>query len=97
MLGGGARVLRTFTIGERRVLSGEILSPEEVRGINLVNRRALVDNHQLEIIPRAATNVPQERFLMSTEKNKYNVIEGRMLNTEPLSREEATKLVRGEQ
>lgn len=93
---GGARVRRTFNSNGRQLMGNEYLSAEEVLAIPVANRRALIDSSYIEVFPKA--NVGGERVMLSLGKDKgYNVIEGRMLNEEPLTREEAEKLVRAQQ
>lgn len=89
---GGARVARTFTMNGKQLRRGEQLSADEVLKINLPNRRALADSNYLEIYPRQAA--AGERFIVGLGKDKYNVIEGRIVNEQPLTRDQAEKLLR---
>lgn len=90
---GGARVARTFTMNGRFTKRGDQLTAEEVLSINLPNRRALIDSNFIEVYPKAPT-AGGERFIVGIGKNQFNVIEGRLLNAEPLTREAAEKLLR---
>jgi len=91
---GGARIRRTFTNGGTQMKSGTHLSRDEVLKMNLPNRRALADSGYLEIYPRAPQDGPRERIIVGFGKDKYNVIEGRVINDVPLSRDAAEKLAR---
>jgi hypothetical protein len=91
---GGARIVRTFTMNGKYTKRGENLTAEQVLGIALPNRRALIDSNFIEVYPKAAP-VGGERFIVAIGKNQFNVIEGRILNAEPLTHEEAKKLLKG--
>lgn len=91
---GGARVARTFTRnGEQLKRGGPDLTAEEVLSIALPNRKALIDSNFIEVYPKTPF-VAGERFIVGVGKNQFNVIEGRMLNEEPLTRDDAEKLLR---
>lgn len=90
---GGARVARTFTMNGRFTKRGDQLTAEEVLSINLPNRRALIDSNFIEVYPKSPAT-GGERFIVGIGKNQFNVIEGRLLNAEPLTREAAEKLLR---
>lgn len=89
---GGARVRRTFTRNGRHLKMGEHLNAEDVLSIPIANRRALTDSSFLELYPKA--NVAGgERFVVGLGGgDKYNVIEGRVINDAPLTKKEAEKL-----
>lgn len=89
---GGARIVRTFTINGKYTKRGDNLTAAQVLSINLPNRRALIDSNFIEVYPKAAP-VGGERFIVAVAKNQYNIIEGRILNAEPLNREEADRLL----
>lgn len=90
---GGARIARTFTIDGKQTKRGDQLTAEEVLAIRIPNRRALIDSNFIEVYPKAPI-AGGERFMVGVGKNQYNVIEGRVLNADPLTREEAEKLLR---
>ncbi|MDE2469447.1 MAG: hypothetical protein KGL35_12050 [Bradyrhizobium sp.] len=93
---GGATVRRRFNSGGASLLPGAVLSGETVRGMPAGNLRALIDAGYIECWP-AAQNAPAggERFAVHVGAGRYDVIEGRRINVEPLSREEATALTEG--
>jgi hypothetical protein len=91
---GGARVRRTFSNGAKQLKAGDQLSRDDVLKMNLPNRRALTDSGYLEVYPLAPTVEGLERFVVGVGKDRYNVIEGRVLNDDPLSKEQAEKLAR---
>ena len=92
---GGAFVRRGFTRGDLYLKAGSKLTADEVRSIPMTNRRALAVSGALDIYPVAASvTVPADfsRFIIHRGGGQFNVIEGRMLNTEGLTKEEADKL-----
>lgn len=90
---GGARVRRTFTRGEQQLKMGDMLTAEEVLAIPIANRRALTDSNFIELYPKAPGS-GGDRMMVGVGKDEFNVIEGRVLNDEPLSRKEAEKLLK---
>lgn len=90
---GGAYVRRTFTNNGRQMKRGDpALTREEVLSIPRSNRVALIEGVFIEVYPMAPGG--SERFMINVGNNEYNVIEGRVVNTDPLQRKEAEKLVR---
>lgn len=94
-LGGGV-VNRTFNFGGKALLRGHVLTAEEVRSIRPLNRSSLIDRGYLSVWPKGQHANPPEgsvRFVMPIGFGRgYHVVEGRRLNDEPLSKEEAYKL-----
>lgn len=88
---GGARVRRTFTSNGKQMKMGDQLTAAEVLAIRLPNRKALTDSHFIEVYPKAPI-VAGERFVVGIGGDKFNVIEGNVLNEAPLSKKEADKL-----
>ena len=90
---GGARVRRVFSMRGEQVQANRHLSVDEVLAIPIANRRALVDAGFLEVYPKRspAKHVNEARFVIRTG-DKFDVIAGHKLNTEPLSRPEADRL-----
>lgn len=87
---GGGVVRRRFTMaGGRAAMMGEILSAAEVRAIPPRNLRALLDSNALEVWPAAPEQAAPERHVVHIGRGLYDVFEGRKLNAEPVSREEA--------
>lgn len=94
---GGARVTRRFTLGGEAMMAGHIFTGDQVRAIPAANRRALIDSSYLEVWPLAAgagdaesdSGKPPERHAVHTGGGRYFVFEGRPLNEEPLTREQA--------
>jgi len=100
---GGARVRLTFqTIQKngstRRFKPNEQLSAEDVLAWPMANRRALVSAGYIEIYPRQFVGRQAiqkgDRFIVQARKDQYNVIEGRRINDQPLSREDAEELAK---
>lgn len=90
---GGARVARTFTMNGQQLKRFSELTSEQVLSIGLANRRALIDSNFIEVYPKSSPT-GGERFIVSVGKGQFNVIEGRVINDGPLTREEADKLLR---
>jgi hypothetical protein len=91
---GGARVRRTFSMKGSHVATNRHLSADEVLAIPIANRRALADAGYIEIYPKrsAAKPVHEARFVIRTGADKFDVIAGYKVNSEPLSRNEADRL-----
>lgn len=87
---GGARVRMGFMRNGERLKAGTHLTAEEVIAIRLPNRRALIESNFLELYLKTPSG---KRYIVGIGKDKYNVIEGRILNEEPLTRQQADKLV----
>lgn len=100
---GGAIVRRGFTCGDEYLKAGTNLSAEKYLSMGRANRAALVDSDYLAPYPKApiatpaefqGPKIPLERFIVGVADKKFNVIEGRLLNEEPVSRQEADKLLK---
>ncbi len=50
---GGAYVRRPFTLGQRMVANGDVLSATQVRAIPKANLRALINLGKLDLFPSA--------------------------------------------
>lgn len=92
---GGGRVERPFTMGGKLLARGTMLSGDDVRGIRAANRSSLIDRGYLRVWPKeAAAQQPQagqaaERFVIHSGFGRYNVVEGRVLNEQPLDKDSA--------
>ncbi len=93
---GGGRVERPFTMGDRTLPRGTVLTREQIVGIRTANRSSLIDKGYLMVWPREALSSgqpvvtePQERHVVNIGFGRWNVIEGRKLNQEPLDKESA--------
>lgn len=92
---GGATVRRLFNRIDNPVRVGQTLSREEVLAFPAANRQSLIDGGYLYIHPPVpAAAVKGEIHIYSRGFGKFDVIEGRKINAEPLeSKEEAEALV----
>ncbi len=90
---GGGRVRQPFTMAGRRVTRGDTLTADEIMAMPTSNRRALIETGYLHVWPKRPGEVAAERHLVSRGFGRYDVIEGVVLNKEPLSKEEAMALV----
>ena len=90
----GAIVRRPFNAGGARVLSGAILSPEAFWSIGYAVRRLFVREERITpFYQRAgAAAGAVERHTIHRGGGRYDVVEGVLLNDEPLSREAAESL-----
>ena len=94
---GGGRVLRTFRMGEEQLMRGRELTGEQVRSMRHANRTSLIEKGFLMVWPKhtgAAADAPvgHVRFIKPLGFGKYDVVEGRKVNEEPLDREAAHQL-----
>ena len=92
---GGAIVRRTFKAGDQRLFSGMRLTREQVLAFPTLNRNSLAEKRYIDLFPITETAAPSgatERFVISGGFGKFHVIEGKKLNDEPLSREQAYAL-----
>lgn len=103
---GGARVMRRIERPELQAwLAGTELTADQVKAIPLSNRRALIDNGHIVVMPRAVLDEtrpdnglpaePGERFPVHEGGGRWSVYEGRKLNENPLSKDEAEALAAG--
>lgn len=99
---GGATVRRPFTLGageaRRTLRAGDELTREEVLAIPVRNRNALVAIGSMAAWPMHpqagepdGAHQPQ-RFAVHRGQGRYDVIEGYLLNPEPLTKADADKL-----
>jgi hypothetical protein len=94
---GGAVVRRVFNTGGKQMTPGTVLSREEIMAFPAVNRSALANKRYIDLFPRNPGN-PQgsdekgERYVISAGFGRFFVIEGKKLNDEAITREEAYAL-----
>jgi len=94
---GGAVVRRVFSTGGKQLTPGTILSREQVLAFPPLNRRALAEKRYIDLFPVNPTNPTgaqgnAERFVISAGFGRFFVIEGKKLNEEAITREEAYAL-----
>lgn len=91
---GGAYVRRRFTMGASDMLPGSVISGPVLATIPPANLTALINTGKLETFPAApAGDEPGVRFAVHLGFGKYDVIEGRKITDEPITKEEAEALV----
>lgn len=98
---GGGQVRRAFRSGTRYRRVGEVLSVDELKSMPLNNRRALISKGYIATWPAAALQMtaedsPLQRFMVHRGFAMYDIVEGRQLNREPLTREQAVLMIGGE-
>lgn len=86
---GGAVVKRPFKLGEDYVKAGANLDAAAINAIPKVNRNALVDRGYIDLYPQPPGT---QRHVVSAGFGRFNVIEGRKLNADALTRDEAIAL-----
>ena len=89
---GGAFVRKRFVQGDVVRAVGSRLTVADLAAIPAANRDALVKNLYIEPFPAAPIGV-QDVILVSRGFGKFDVVEGRRINTDPLTREEADALI----
>lgn len=88
---GGAIVRRTFSMGGERMMSGMVLTREQLALMPKNNRRALVDNRNIELYPDAQTE-PGQAFVIHRGWGQFDVVVGHKINDEVLAKQEAYEL-----
>src|ERR1700682_6521465 len=89
---GGGRVVRSFNMGSERVLSGKVLTREQIVRMPHGNRNALIEKGFLAVWPPTSGQGPvapqqapiakpanggTERFVCALGFGRYDVVEGR--------------------
>lgn len=94
----GGKVRRGFRMGDKYVPPGTVLTREQILSMPYANRCALVDRF-IEVWPAEATRLPTpahegptQVMMIHMGGGKFNVIEGWVMNSAPLEREEAEAL-----
>lgn len=93
----GAKVLRTCTIMGKRRLPGEILSSEELQSMSPANLRAFIgNNYAMPMFAGAETKATPKgkRYLVRRSDLRFDVVQGVLVNDEPLSKAEAEALAK---
>lgn len=93
---GGGEVRQPIMLNGTRRTRGDALSAEEIGGMLPSNLRAMVERGFIQVWPKSRAErdrAPVKRHLVSRGFGKYDVIEGAILNGEPLTKEEAQALV----
>jgi hypothetical protein len=94
---GGGRVRHAFTMGSNHLKAGYELSSDMVRSIPSANRNALIDAGMLEVFPRPQgqfDTAPLPLHAFHIGGGRFDLIAGRKVNSEPVTREEADAAVR---
>lgn len=97
---GGGIVQQTFRTNGRSLFAGMKLTRDDLVKMPAQNRNALIEAGRIVVWPRDAGATPSaapsaagaQRFVSPRGFGKYDVIEGRKVNAEPVSREEAHAL-----
>ncbi len=101
---GAAVVTFPFRMGEKWLRSGTQLTHDQLAKMGTTNRNSLIDRNFIYVVPKSMVgqivDVPmaerQERHVVSRGFGRFDVIEGRKLNDEPLDKEAATALAAAE-
>lgn len=95
---GGGTVRRTFKFGDEQVFSGKTLTADQILGMPINNRRALIEKGYISVYPKAPDapaakrEAKGERHVVSAGFGRFDVIEGVKLNEASLSKDEAMEL-----
>src|SRR5882672_2783295 len=88
---GGGKVRRGFRSGDKYLAPGTILTSEQILAMPYANRCALIDRF-IEVWPAEANRQPAQKhegptrvMMIHMGGGKFNVIDGWVLNEEPLS------------
>ena len=84
---GGGYVRRKFN----GLSAGHHLNRDEIMAMPINNRRAAISLGMIDVYPQAPGG-PGERFVVNRGFGKFDVIEGRKLNAEPVTKEAAEEL-----
>ncbi len=84
---GGGVARRPFVIGAGYIRAGTELTLEQLKKMPAQNRTALIESGHIAVYPRASEFT--ERFMVSLGGGKFNIVEGRVINEEPMTRDEA--------
>jgi hypothetical protein len=96
---GGAQVFRPVSIGGRMRKIGETISADELRAVPKQNLRALMDQRFIVAWPvgTASAAVVGDVFVVNRPgTSHFDVIVGRKINADPLSKVAAEELAKGE-
>lgn len=89
-------MVRGFRAGDKYLVAGTELSREAILGFAHANRNSLIEKGFLTVWPPHAGSNRQgggERYVISMPFGRgYDVVEGRKLNSEPLTKEQAHEL-----
>lgn len=89
----GAVVRRGFSMGGARVPPGRLLPAARLNSMNAAARRIMLrENYLTPVYARPNADGPAERYIFHRGSGRYDVVEGRLLNSEPLTREAAEAL-----
>ena len=86
---GGAFVVRTFSMGQKRTRAGEMLTAEELARLPPGNLQSLVDSGYLSPFPRRPDT---KRFVFQETDGTYSVVEGHVVNEVKLDLDSAKAL-----
>lgn len=90
LIGGGV-VRRRFSLAGEVMLAGRELTGAQIRAMTTANRKALLRAGFLDVWP-VHSGPSGDRFVVNLGFGKFDVVEGRKLNSEPLTKEQATAL-----
>jgi hypothetical protein len=90
----GARVIRAFDRADGRVSAGAVISPAEFTAMARASRRVMVKNGHIEpfYVPLGTPGVDVQRHVVHRGAGRYDVIQGTLLTSEWVSKEEAEQL-----
>lgn len=95
---GGGVVRRAFRDGDLFRRANTPLKVEDILRWPAANRNALIEKNFVQVFPKGGVDAiapaDLKRFVIHRGAEKYDVIEGRVLNDKPLSKKRATLLAK---
>jgi hypothetical protein len=91
MIGGGfVRRPGGYSSRGKTISNGTHLSREEILAMPRATRQAMLNIGYIEVYPKAGD---VERFLVPRGEGAYDVVEGRKVNSEPLTNKQARAML----
>ena len=87
---GGGIVRRAFEMEGKKIPAGTTLTGDAIRAMR--NHKTMIEGGRLDVWPRGGSAEPGTLFVVHQGRGKYDVIEGRKLNSAPLTKDEAAAL-----
>jgi hypothetical protein len=90
---GGAYVRRRFTLGERAMIAGMVLTADEVADMPRANLNSLINIGTLELFPKGPLGEDAGEYFLVPIGARFIIVQGRRITDEALTRLQAeTKL-----
>lgn len=92
---GGGTVMRGFTKNGEWVKPGTKMTREELMALPRLNLQALVDTSKISLFPPAPGQIEGmgELIMVNRGFGRFDVLQGRRINDDPLTKDEAEALM----